>query len=69
MILDAIRKAIAASGQTRYAIAVACEIDHTVMHRIWHGGSCSLQTAERLLEYLNLTVVPRSGKRKGAQNG
>lgn len=65
MILETIRKTIDRKGESRYAIAKACGIDQAVMSRIYHGGSCSVQTADRLCEHLGLKLVPKTSKRKG----
>ena len=58
MIMKEIANAIEQSGKTRYRIAVDCGIDHTVMHRIVHGGSCSVETLDKLCEYLGLELRP-----------
>lgn len=65
MIIKEIVKAIERSEKTRYRIAVDCGIDHTVIHRLVHGGSCSIETADRLCEYLGLELRPVQGKVKG----
>jgi plasmid maintenance system antidote protein VapI len=63
MIIERIVKAMERSGKTRYRIAVDCGIDHTVIHRLVHGGSCSIETADRLCEYLGLELRPvRKGR-------
>jgi len=58
MIIKDIAKAIEQSGKTRYRIAVDCGIDHAVIHRIVHGGSCSVETLDKLCEYLGLELRP-----------
>jgi len=60
---DTIKKAIDQSGQSRYEISKATGIHQTVLFRIYHGGSCSIQTAETLCEYLGWELAPK--KRKG----
>ncbi len=58
MIIEEVAKAIEQSDKTRYRIAVDCGIDHAVIHRIVHGGSCSVETLDRLFEYLGLELRP-----------
>jgi len=58
MIIEEIVKAIERSEKTRYSIAVDCGIDHTVIHRLVHGGSCSIETADKLCKYLGLELRP-----------
>jgi len=58
MIMEEIVRAIERSDKTRYRIAVDCGIDHTVLHRIVYGGSCSIKTADKLCEYLGLRLTP-----------
>jgi len=64
MIIEEIVKAIEQSEKTRYRIAVDCGIDHTVIHRLVHGGSCSIETADKLCEYLGLELRPVQKGRK-----
>jgi hypothetical protein len=64
MIMEEIVKAIERSEKTRYRIAVDCGVDHTVIHRIVHGGSCSLKTADRLCEYLGLELKPKKRRKR-----
>lgn len=63
MILESIRQAIAKSGKTRYQISKDTGIKQTVLFRIVHGGSCSLETADILCKSLGLELRPR--RRKG----
>jgi Cro/C1-type HTH DNA-binding domain len=69
MIIKDIAKAIEQSGKTRYRIAVDCGIDHAVIHRIVHGGSCSVETLDKLCEYLGLELRPVKGRRKAKKKG
>ncbi len=64
MLAERIIQAIEKSGTSRYRISQDTGIDQTVLHRLVHGGSCSLQTADILCEYLGLDLVPKrkSGK-------
>jgi plasmid maintenance system antidote protein VapI len=64
MIIEEIVKAMERSGKTRYRVAVDCEIDHTVLHRLVRGGSCSVETADRLCKYLGLELRPVKKGRK-----
>ncbi len=64
MIIEGIINAIERSAKTRYRIAVDCGIDHTVIHRLVHGGSCSIETADKLCEYLGLELVEKRAGRK-----
>ncbi len=57
MIMEEIVKAIQRSDKTRYRIAVDCGIDHAVLHRIVYGGSCSIETADKLCDYLGLRLT------------
>ena len=69
MIVKEIAKAIEQSGKTRYRIAVDCGIDHTVIHRIVHGGSCSVETLDKLCEYLGLELRLGKARRKAKKKG
>ena len=65
MIREAIVKAIKNSGKSRYRIAKDTGIDPTVLHRLVNGGSCNLETADKLLNYLGLEVRPPTKPKKG----
>jgi transcriptional regulator with XRE-family HTH domain len=59
-IVDQLRKAIADSGETEYAIAKGSGVSQSVVNRFVHGErSISLETAAKLCSYLNLDLVPR----------
>ena len=62
MILENIRKAIKKSGLSRYRIARNTKIDQSVPFRIINNGSCSIQTADVLCEYLDLELRPKQRK-------
>ena len=62
MILENIRKAIKKSGLSRYRIAKDTGIDQSVLFRIINNGSCSIQTADILCEYLGLALKPKPRK-------
>ena len=57
MILEVIRKAIQKSKHSRYRISKDAGVDETVIHRIVHGGGCSIQTADKLCDYLGLKLA------------
>ena len=57
MIMESISKAIKESGKSRYRIAKDTGIDNTVLFRIVNGGGCSIETAEKLCEYLGLELT------------
>jgi len=62
MITEALQQAMADSGISRYRIAKDTELHATVLWRIAHGKSCSLETADKLAKYLGLEL--RSKKRR-----
>ena len=63
MLLEQLRRAMKKSGQTRYAISKASGVDQTVLHRIAHGGGCSVETLDILCKYLGLELRPKTKKR------
>ena len=65
MIMENLAKAIKESGKSRYRIAKDTGIDNTVLFRIVNGGSCSIETADKLCEYLGLELVAKKGKKRG----
>ena len=61
---DQLRQAIDDSGLSRYAIGKACEIDKAVMSRFMSGQvGLSLETIDRLVDYLRLELVTKQKKR------
>jgi len=64
MIIEKIAKVIEKSGHSRYEIWKATGIDQSVLHRIVHGGSCSIETADKLCEYLGLELVQKKRKKR-----
>jgi DNA-binding Xre family transcriptional regulator len=64
MILEAVNKAMAQSGKTRADIGRATGIDPAVLHRLVHGGTCSIPTLDRLCKYLGLELRPRRRKER-----
>ena len=63
MILENIREAIKKTGISRYRIAKETGVDQTVLHRIFKGGGCSIETANTLMEYLGLKIIQKKQKR------
>jgi len=57
MILESLAKEIEKSGKSRYQISKETGIDNAVLCRIVSGGSCSLKTADKLCNYLNLKLI------------
>lgn len=64
MILERIREEIERCGKSRNQISLDTGIDNTVLWRIVHGGSCSVQTLEILCDYLGLKLVSRKKARR-----
>mgnify|MGYP002862470607 CR=1 FL=1 len=60
-----LKKAIEASGISKYAIALGAKVDHAVLRRFMSGErDIKLSTAERLAEFLNLELKNKSKKPK-----
>jgi plasmid maintenance system antidote protein VapI len=60
---DVLRRAILESGMTRYAIAVKAGVDQAALSRFVSGKrSMSLETADKLMDALDLEVRPRKRK-------
>jgi hypothetical protein len=64
MIMENIRRAIEESGKSRYRIFKETGIDQAVLCKIMGGGTCSMETADKLCEYLGLELRPRHGKER-----
>jgi transcriptional regulator with XRE-family HTH domain len=65
-LLKAIRRAIQASGHTRYAIHKATGIDQGQLSKLMKGqAGLSLESLEKLADYLGLEIVIRSKRKKG----
>ena len=64
-LTDAIRAAVKASDQTPYAIAKGAGVARSQLSRLLSGESgMTVDTIERLAEYLGLEIVIRSVRRK-----
>ena len=62
-LLDAIRRAVEASGQTRYAISKGSGVTQGQLSRLVRGErGLSIESAERLADYLGLriTIEPKA---------
>ena len=66
-LVDQIRRAVEASGETRYAIAKASGVSQGQLSRLVSGErAMTVDTIERLADYLGLriTIEPKSKPRK-----
>ena len=64
-LLNMIRKAIEASGQSRYRISKETGIAESVLSRFMSGETAiTVETVERLADYLGLEIVlrPKRGR-------
>ena len=67
-LVDAIRKAIAESDQTRYRIAMECGVSQAQLSRLMSGETgLSVESVETLAEHLGLeiTIKPKRRSKKG----
>jgi hypothetical protein len=64
MIIEKIRKQIERSKNSRYRISQETGIDEAALCRIMQGGSCKVETADKLLKYFGLTIASK-GKKRG----
>lgn len=62
MIMDTIREAIEKSGQSRYRISLETGVAQAILCKIMAGGTCSMDTADTLCEYLGLKLKPEGRK-------
>ena len=64
-VSDQIRRAVEASGVSRYRIAQATGIKQSTLSRFMAGtGGMTVETLDKLAEYLGLEIVVK-GKAKG----
>lgn len=69
-LLNNMRKAIEASGQSRYRISKETGIAESVLSRFISGETAlTVETVERLAEYLGLEIVVRSKRGRGTRKG
>ena len=66
MIIEEIRRQIEKSSESRYKISKDTDIDEAALCRIMQGGSCKVETADKLLKYFGLEVKPK--KKRGKYN-
>lgn len=66
--MEKLTGAIKNSEHSRYEIWQQTGVDQSVLHRIVNGGSCSIETADRLCKFLGLEMVlkKKKGKKKNA---
>lgn len=64
MIMEKLAEAIENSEHSRYEIWRQTGVDQSVLHRIVNGGSCSIETANRLCEFLGLELIQTKKRRK-----
>jgi hypothetical protein len=64
MIMETIRQAIEESGQSRYRIHKQTGVDQAVLCKIMAGGTCSMETADTLCEYLGLKLKSQNRTRR-----
>lgn len=65
-LLNEIRKAIRASDESPYAIAKGAGVARSALSRLLSGErGLSVDAAERLADYLGLTIIVRPRQRKG----
>jgi len=62
MIMESLRRAIEKSGKSRYRIHKDTGIDQAVLCKIMAGGTCSMDTADKLCAYFGLELGPRQRK-------
>ena len=62
MIIEKIRKKIKTSGQSLNQIGEISGVDKAALSRIMHGGSCKVETAERLLKHLGFKLIEKKAR-------
>ena len=63
MIIETIRKRIEKSGQTRYRISKETGVAEAQLCRIMQGKTCTVETADILLEYFGLTIASKKQRK------
>jgi antitoxin component HigA of HigAB toxin-antitoxin module len=64
MIIETIRKHIDRCGKTRYRISQDTGVSEAQLCRIMQGKTCTVETADVLLQYFGLTITGKKRKRK-----
>jgi transcriptional regulator with XRE-family HTH domain len=68
-LLDMMRKAIETSGQSRYRISKDTGVAESVLSRFMSGKTAlTVETVERLADYLGLEIVLRPKRRTRTKN-
>jgi len=62
MLLETVQRELKRCGVSRYEIAKQCNIDQTVLFRVFHGGSCSVATLDKLCQFLRLELKSKNRK-------
>jgi predicted transcriptional regulator len=58
-ILDILKHELETCGLSRFEISRQTGIDQTSLFRIFHGGSCKVETADILLKFFGYDVKRR----------
>jgi hypothetical protein len=64
MIIEEIRRQIENGKKSRYQISKDTGIDEAALCRIMQGGSCKVETAEKLLMYFGFEILAKKTKSK-----
>ncbi len=64
MIIETIRKHIKTSGKTRYQIWQESKVSEAQLCRIMQGKTCTVETADTLLDYFGLTIAKKKTVKK-----
>jgi len=64
MIIELIRKKIKTSDKSRNQISIDTGVEPAVLCRIMQGGSCKVETADKLLAYFGLTIAKKKNAKK-----
>jgi hypothetical protein len=62
---DRVRDAVDACGRSRYAVCKAIGLNQGTLSRFMKGGGLSLDSLDRLAEFLRLDVEVKIPRRKG----
>jgi len=65
MILETLKKQIEKSGKTRYRIARESGVSESQLCKLFNGQSLYCETADILLKYFGLAILPQKTKKKG----